>query len=45
MDRLQAAVFDLRVDLCRADAGVAEQFLKGSDFGSSSQHVRRETVP
>ncbi len=44
VDGLQAAVFDVGVDLRRADAGVAEEFLQGADFGAAGQHVRREAV-
>ena len=35
---------DLRVDLCGADAGMSKQFLQGSYFGSSREHVGREAV-
>lgn len=44
MDCFQPAVFYMRVDLRRRDTGVTEHFLKGSDFSTSGQHVRREAV-
>lgn len=44
VDGLEAAVIDVRVDLRRANIGVAEQFLERPDFGSAGEHVRRETM-
>jgi len=35
---------DLCVDLCGTDAGMSEQFLQGSYFSSSREHVGREAV-
>ena len=44
MDRFQATVFDLRVDLSGANAGVSEQLLQGANFSTTRQHVSGETV-
>ena len=35
---------DLCVDLCGTDAGMSEQFLQGSYFSSSREHVGCEAV-
>jgi hypothetical protein len=40
----QAAHFDARVDLCRADGGVAEDFLNDAKVRSPGKHVGREAV-
>ena len=45
MDCLQAAVFDLGIDLGCSNTGMAEHFLQGTNLGSTCQHVRREAVP
>src|ERR1700679_3790042 len=39
VDGFQAAVFDVRIDLGRLHAGMAEHFLEGADLGASGQHV------
>lgn len=45
MDRLQAAVVDVRVDLGRPNAGVTQQFLQGTYFCPAGQHVRSKAMP
>ena len=45
VNRFESTVFDLSIDLSRPDAGVAKQFLQGSDFCTTSQHVRCKAVP
>jgi len=44
VDGFEAAVFDVGVDLGGGDAGVAEHFLEGADFGSSGEHVGGKAV-
>jgi len=39
VDRLQAAVFDVSIDLRRADAGVAKHFLERSDVRATGQQM------
>ena len=41
---LQAAVFDMRIDLSGADAGVSQHFLKCSNIRTASQQVGRKAV-
>ena len=44
MNRFQPTVLDVRVDLRGRDAGVAEHFLQGADFGAAGKHVCGEAV-
>ena len=44
VDGLQATVCDLSINLCRANAGVTEQFLQSSNLGSTCEHVSRKAV-
>ncbi len=45
VDGLQAAVFDVRINLRGADTGVPQHFLEGSDIRTACQQMRGKTVP
>src|SRR5688572_32501468 len=45
VDGLHAGRADVRVDLRRAEALVAEQFLNAADVGAAIEQVGGETVP
>ena len=45
MHGFQAAVFDVRVDLCGADTGVSQHLLERADVSAAGQQVRGKTVP
>jgi hypothetical protein len=45
MDRFQAAMFDMRVDLSRADARMPQHFLECSDVSATSEKMSGEAVP
>jgi hypothetical protein len=44
VNRLQAAVFHVRVDLSRPDTGVTEHFLKSSDVRAAGEKMSCEAV-
>ena len=43
-DLLEPACIDVSVDLCRADVGVAQEFLYNSQIGSACDQVRGKRV-
>ena len=45
VDVAEARGVDVRVDLGRADVGVAEKLLDGADVRAVRKHVRGEAVP
>lgn len=44
MDRLQALLIDVRVNLRRRNIGVSEHFLNDAEIGAVAEQVSRETV-
>ena len=44
MHLLQARLIDVRVDLRRRDARMAEEFLHLPQIGTAGEHVRRKTM-
>lgn len=45
VDCLEPAVLNVRIDLGRLHAGMAQHLLQGADLRAASQHVGRKAVP